>query len=107
MLRPIMKPNRSIPQAAVIPVLIYPDVREAVAWLSAAFGFEERVKIGENHRSQLKIGDGAVILGDVRNDRRPPRDGEVTRPLRASPGTWRQGHRRVEGFRVRREAILR
>jgi uncharacterized glyoxalase superfamily protein PhnB len=78
MLRPIMKPNRSIPQAAVIPVLIYPDVREAVAWLSAAFGFEERVKIGENHRSQLKIGDGAVILGDVRNDRRPPRDGEVT-----------------------------
>jgi len=51
---------------------------EAVAWLSAAFGFEERVKIGENHRSQLKIGDGAVILGDVRNDRRPPRDGEVT-----------------------------
>jgi uncharacterized glyoxalase superfamily protein PhnB len=73
-----MKPNRSIPQAAVIPVLIYPDVRAAVAWLCAAFGFEERVQIGENHRSQLKVGDGAVILGDVRAERRPPRDGEVT-----------------------------
>jgi uncharacterized glyoxalase superfamily protein PhnB len=74
----MMKSNRSIPAATVIPVLIYPDVRDAVAWLGAAFGFEERVKIGDNHRSQLKVGDGAVILGDVRSERRPPRDGEVT-----------------------------
>jgi uncharacterized glyoxalase superfamily protein PhnB len=73
-----MKRNRSIPAATVIPVLVYPDVREAVAWLSAAFGFEERVRIGENHRSQMKVGDGAVILGDVRSDRIPPRAGEST-----------------------------
>ncbi len=73
-----MKPNRSIPSAAVIPVLIYPDVREAVAWLSAAFGFEERLQIGESHRSQLRFGDGALIVADVRDDRRPPRPGEVT-----------------------------
>jgi uncharacterized glyoxalase superfamily protein PhnB len=73
-----MKSNRSIPASTVIPVLIYPDVREAVAWLSAAFGFVERVRIGEDHRSQLGIGDGAVIIGDVRHDRRPPRPGEVT-----------------------------
>jgi uncharacterized glyoxalase superfamily protein PhnB len=73
-----MQSNRSIPTATVIPVLIYPDVREAVAWLSAAFGFAERVRIGEDHRSQLSVGDGAVIIGDVRHDRRPPRSGEVT-----------------------------
>ena len=73
-----MKPNRSIPASTVIPVLIYPDVREAVAWLCAAFGFAERVRIGEDHRSQLRVGDGAVIIGDVRHDRRPPRPGEVT-----------------------------
>lgn len=73
-----MKPNRSIPSATVIPVLIYPDVREAVAWLSAAFVFVERVRIGENHRAQLKVGDSAVIIGDVRHDRCPPRRGEVT-----------------------------
>ena len=73
-----MKPNRSIPSSTVVPVLIYPDVREAVAWLSAAFGFAERVQIGEDHRSQLSVGDGAVILGDVRHDRRPPRPGEST-----------------------------
>jgi uncharacterized glyoxalase superfamily protein PhnB len=76
-----MKRNRSIPAASVIPVLIYPDVRAAVAWLSAAFGFQERVQIGENHRSQMKAGDGAVILGDIRYDRRPPREGEVTHSI--------------------------
>jgi len=73
-----MKQNHSIPSSMVIPVLIYPDVREAVAWLSAAFGFAERVRIGEDHRSQLQFGDGALIVGDVRGDRRPPRPGEVT-----------------------------
>lgn len=73
-----MKANRSIPSATVIPVLIYPDVREAVAWLADAFGFSERVQIGENHRSQLRVGDGAVIIGDIRDDRRPPRPGEAT-----------------------------
>jgi uncharacterized glyoxalase superfamily protein PhnB len=73
-----VKSNRSIPHSTVIPVLIYPDVREAVAWLTSAFGFAERVQIGENHRSQLSFGDGAVIVGDVRHDRRPPRPGEVT-----------------------------
>ncbi len=73
-----MKPNRSIPRSDVVPVLIYPDVREAVAWLTTVFGFVERVRIGENHRSQLRFGDGAVIVGDVRGERRPPRPGEVT-----------------------------
>ena len=46
--------------------------------MCAAFGFVERLRIGENHRSQLTIGDGAVIIGDVRDDRRPPRTDEVT-----------------------------
>jgi hypothetical protein len=49
-----MEPNRSIPTSTVIPVLIYPDVREAVAWLSAAFGFAERVRIG------VRLGGGPV-----------------------------------------------
>ncbi len=73
-----MRTNRSIPSATVIPVLVYPDVREAVAWLGAAFGFVERVQIGESHRSQLSVGDGAVIVADVHGERHPPRAGEVT-----------------------------
>ncbi len=67
-----------MPAAQVIPVLVYPDVRAAVEWLQAAFGFEERVQIGEDHRSQMRFGDGAVIVGDVRGERRPPRPGEET-----------------------------
>jgi len=73
-----MKANRSIPASTVIPVLFYPDVRAAVAWLGAAFGFAERLRIGENHRSQLQAGDGAVIAAEAGGDRRPPRAGEVT-----------------------------
>lgn len=74
-----MKSNRSMPQATVIPELVYPDVREAVRWLSEAFGFEERVQIGEGHRSQLNVGDdGAVIAMDTYGDRRPPQPGGVT-----------------------------
>ena len=73
-----MKPNRSIPSAPVVPVLTYPDVRAAVAWLGTAFGFEERVRIGEDHRSQLRLGDGAVIVADVRGHREPPNAEVVT-----------------------------
>ncbi|HEX6443512.1 MAG TPA: VOC family protein [Streptosporangiales bacterium] len=74
-----MKPNRSIPVPTVVPVLTYPDVGQAVAWLGAAFGFVERVRIGENHRAQMRVGDGgAVIAADVRGDRVPPRAGEAT-----------------------------
>lgn len=73
-----MKGNRSAPASTVIPVLTYPDVREAVAWLAAAFGFVERVRIGENHRAQLRFGDGDLIVADVHGDRRAPRGGEGT-----------------------------
>ena len=97
-----MKPNRSIPQATVIPVLIYPDVRQAVEWLSRAFGFSERVQIGENHRSQLRVGDGAVIIGDVRDDRRPPRPGKVTHSVmvRVEDARAHCEHARQHGARI-------
>jgi uncharacterized glyoxalase superfamily protein PhnB len=75
--------NRSLPSATVIPVLVYPDVRAAVAWLGEAFGFQERVRIGDDHRSQLRIGaDGAVIVADVRGEQQPPQEGVVTHLLK-------------------------
>ncbi len=71
--------NRSLAAATVIPVLVYPDVRAAVAWLSEAFGFIERVRIGEDHRSQMQVGaDGAIIVADVGGERQPPRAGAIT-----------------------------
>lgn len=70
-----MRANRSIPAAPVVPVLVYPDVREAVAWLERAYGFRERLKIGEDHRSQLEVGNGgAVIVADTYGERRAPQD---------------------------------
>jgi uncharacterized glyoxalase superfamily protein PhnB len=60
-----MLSNRSIPRATVIPVLAYPDVNQAAAWLCDAFGFSVRLRIG-NHRVQLNVGDGAVIIGELR-----------------------------------------
>jgi uncharacterized glyoxalase superfamily protein PhnB len=58
-----MRDNRSVPPVTVVPVLSYADVRAAVAWLTAAFGFTERTRIGESHRAQLSIGaDGAMIV---------------------------------------------
>ena len=97
-----MKANRSIPASTVIPVLIYPDVRAAVEWLSRAFGFAERVRIGEDHRSQLRFGDGAVIVGDVRQDRRPPRPGEVTHSVmvRVEDARAHCEHARGHGARI-------
>lgn len=78
-----MKRNRSIPPATVVPVLVYPDVRAAVAWLTETFGFVERTRIGESHRAQLSIGDdGAMIVADVRGEQQPPQDGAVTHLVR-------------------------
>ncbi|HMD56472.1 MAG TPA: VOC family protein [Solirubrobacteraceae bacterium] len=97
-----MRSNRSIPHATVVPVLIYPDVRAAVEWLSAAFGFRERLRIGERHRSQLSVADAAVIVGEARNERRQPRAGEVTHSVlvRVDDARAHCEHARQQGARV-------
>jgi len=74
-----MLTNRSAPPVTVTPVLVYPDVREAVAWLEAALGFEEKVRFGDTHRAQLRVGtDGAVVVTDPGADRVAPTGGLVT-----------------------------
>jgi uncharacterized glyoxalase superfamily protein PhnB len=45
--------------------LAYPDVNQAAAWLCAAFEFRVRLRIGD-HRVQLNVGEGAVILREMR-----------------------------------------
>ena len=44
-----------------MPVLGYPEIGPAIDWLCNAFGFTLRLRIGD-HRAQLNVGDGAVIL---------------------------------------------
>ncbi len=78
-----MNVNRSVPPSTVVPVLVYPDVRAAVSFLTAAFGFVERTRIGDSHRAQMAIGDdGAVIVADVGGDRRAPGADGVTHLVR-------------------------
>src|SRR5260370_3306272 len=62
-----MLSNRSIPRGTVIPVLAYPDVNQAAAWLCDAFAFSVRLRIG-SHRVQLNVGDGAVVARELRGN---------------------------------------
>ena len=59
-------------------MLVYPDVREAVAWLEAALGARERVRIGEGHRAQLSLNGAAVIVAEPGNRRVAPSGGVTT-----------------------------
>jgi uncharacterized glyoxalase superfamily protein PhnB len=59
-----MLANRSMPPCTVIPELAYPDAGTAIEWLCDAFGFTLRLRIG-NHRAQLNVGDGAVVLTEL------------------------------------------
>lgn len=71
-----MLKNRSAPHASVVPVLTVADVRAAVAWYAAVFGFVEHVQIGEGHRAQLGLPDGGeLVVAEVRPGRRQPASG--------------------------------
>jgi uncharacterized glyoxalase superfamily protein PhnB len=59
-------------------VLVYPDVREAVAWLETALGCSERVRIGDGHRAQLAFESAAVIVTEPGNGRVAPSGGVTT-----------------------------
>ncbi len=60
--------NRSAPPCEVIPVVAYPDVAAAVAWLETAFGFRVRLRIG-NHRVQMRFGSACLVVGEVGEDK--------------------------------------
>ena len=66
--------NRSVPSASVIPELAYRDVTEAARWLCDAFGFTERLRIG-NHRVQLVLGNGAMVVTELGDAAVPEADG--------------------------------
>ena len=60
--------NRSAPPCTVIPVVAYPDVVEAAAWLEAAFGFRVRLKIGML-RAQMWFESACLIVGEAGKDK--------------------------------------
>ncbi len=106
-----MLTNRSMPAATVFPVLIYEDVDEAVEWLSDTFGFVEQVRVGD-HRAQLGVGDGAVVVSErrvapIHNSAdavvlRAPRRGEVSHVMtvRVPDVDSHYRHTRESGARI-------
>ena len=76
-----MRTNRSMPSSTVIPMLVYPDVAQAVDWLCCTFGFAEHLRIG-SHRSQLTVGDGSIVV--AAGLPRPEIDSNKTREGRRS-----------------------
>jgi uncharacterized glyoxalase superfamily protein PhnB len=94
--------NRSAPPVTVTPVLVYPDVRAAVTWLESAFGFEERVRVGEAHRAQLRVGtDGAIIVADVRGDQAAPSAGIATHIIKVRVPNVDEAFARARDFGAR------
>jgi uncharacterized glyoxalase superfamily protein PhnB len=106
-----MPANRSMPDATVIPVLVYEDVPEAVEWLIDAFGFTERVRRGDR-QVQLRFGNGAVIVTERRVTQvlntpdatvlRPPRRGVVSHAtiVRVEDVDAHYAHARQAGARI-------
>jgi uncharacterized glyoxalase superfamily protein PhnB len=94
--------NRSAPPTTVTPVLIYPDVRAAVEWIESAFGFEERVRIADAHRAQLRIGsDGVLVVADIRSDQVAPSGGVVTHLVKVRAPDVDAAFARARDFGVR------
>jgi len=76
-----MTTNRSMPPGVIIPELAYPEVHAAAEWLCRAFGFRERLRIGD-HRIQLVHAGGSVVV----TDGAPPRAAGAAGGARAMPG---------------------
>jgi uncharacterized glyoxalase superfamily protein PhnB len=75
----VLKKNRSAPDTAVIPVLYYPDVREAVEWLTTVLPFAERLRNSENRR-QLLHSNGAIVVT------KPGGNADAASSTKQSPG---------------------
>ena len=95
-----MLSNRSMPRCTVIPELAYPDVGEACDWLCEAFGFSVRLRIA-NHRVQLNVGDGAVVL-TTRAATEPPVESAHAVMVRVADVDGHHAHAEVRGGRILR-----
>jgi uncharacterized glyoxalase superfamily protein PhnB len=94
--------NRSAPRATVVPVLVYPDVKKAIEWLTGAFGFVERLRApgpdGVISHAQLNVGDGAIMIGRSGGPFTPPRSDEITRYVLIHVDSVIAHHERAKRF---------
>ena len=52
---------KTMPESDIIPVLTYPNIDNAIIWLSNTLGFKERWRIG-NHRAQVSYGNCTIAI---------------------------------------------
>lgn len=93
----MMRVNRSMPNAAVIPVLSYADISVAAGWLEQAFGFRKRLVIG-GHRCQMTWGDAAVVVASAGPD--APRPAAHSVMVRVTDVDAHCAHARASGARI-------
>jgi uncharacterized glyoxalase superfamily protein PhnB len=67
--------NRSVPTDTVLPHITYQNVADALAWLTATFGFTEHYRYGE---ADGRISGAQMHLGDARIMLRSARAGEAS-----------------------------
>lgn len=65
---------------SVTPYLLYEDTAAAMDFLAAAFGFEERFRLGQAgvvYHAEMALGEGAVMMGSPGPDyKNPARQGQ-------------------------------
>jgi PhnB protein len=79
-----LNPPENTPRIA--PYLLYEDVASAIAWLTKAFGFQERMRIpgpdGKIAHAEMRLADGLIMMGCPGPEyQNPKRLGHVTQHL--------------------------
>lgn len=77
----VQNPPENMPR--ITPYLLYTDVESALAWLSKAFGFCERLRFpgpdGKITHAEMESGDSLIMMGNPGPDYRNPKQlGQVT-----------------------------
>jgi uncharacterized glyoxalase superfamily protein PhnB len=62
--------NGSVPTSTLLPHIVYPDVAEAIAWLTKTFGFSDHYRYGEPggpvSGAQMHLGNAWIMLRRAR-----------------------------------------
>ena len=84
--------NRSVPTETMLPHLTYQNVADALAWLTAAFGFAEHYRYGEPggpvQGAQMHLGDAWIMLNSARAGSASPSLPASAKPRRAAFSVW-------------------
>src|SRR5271165_237031 len=96
--------NRSVPTNTVLPHVHYPDLPEAIRWLTRTFGFREHYRYGDPvSGAQVHLGDAWIMLKKERDGHASPKQlGYGTQSLTVFVGDV-DGHfakTKAEGARI-------